>query len=93
MKIAPVLFTTLLLLMWESPRLLRPPPDSFSASSDLHPHAGVHTVLTNIACIAATSSGPVPMFRSGDQPDWLRRRDPWSFYEEDEILKRQARWR
>lgn len=31
--------------------------------------------------------------RAGDQPDWLRRRSPWSFYDEDEILKRQARWR
>lgn len=31
--------------------------------------------------------------RSGDQPDWLRRCEPWSFYDEDEILKRQARWR
>lgn len=31
--------------------------------------------------------------RSGDQPDWQGRREPWSFYDEDEILKRQARWR
>jgi len=31
--------------------------------------------------------------RSGDQPDWLRGLDPWSFYDEDEILKRQVRWR
>ncbi len=31
--------------------------------------------------------------RSGDQPEWLRGREPWSFYDEDEILKRQVRWR
>ncbi len=28
-----------------------------------------------------------------DQPDWMRRPEPWSFYDEDEILKRQTRWR
>jgi hypothetical protein len=31
--------------------------------------------------------------RPGDRPDWLRRPDPWSFYGEDQILERQARWR
>lgn len=29
----------------------------------------------------------------GDEPDWVRRGPPWDFYEDDQILARQKRWR
>jgi hypothetical protein len=28
-----------------------------------------------------------------DQPDWMRRGEPWEFYADDQILARQKRWR
>lgn len=31
-------------------------------------------------------------FEVGDRPEWERFRDPWRFYDPDEIERRQARW-
>jgi hypothetical protein len=31
-------------------------------------------------------------FHAGDDPEWLRRQNPWAFYEPEAIRKRQLRW-
>lgn len=31
-------------------------------------------------------------FHAGDEPEWLRRQNPWAFYDDESIRKRQLRW-